>query len=305
MVMGAGPKTAYLCERGQTACFLQTKGSLQSRPTGMAAPPLVSIIIPATGGPSPATLASLRAQTHPNIEVIVVADGHERSDQVNRGARAARGEFLYRVDDDFVLDPDVVSEAVAKCLGGYDAVVIHNASEPTASRWARVRHFERECYRDETGSEFSRFVRRSAFFSVGGFDCSLDAEEDRDFHDRLLRSGFRVGRIRPKETHIGEPRTLAEVVRKQVYYGPSFARYYRKSGLRALLRLGPFRRSFVRHWREIAADPRVLCGFVVYQWVRYASACAGILAGPRARPKRDGLASAEGSTDRDAGGSAT
>lgn len=239
--------------------------------------PLVSVIIPTRAGPSCATVESLMAQTYPNIEVIVVAEGRERSEQANRGASLATGDYVYRVDDDFVLEPNVVSEAVTTCLKGYDGVVIHNESEPTVSRWAKVRHVERECYRDDAGSEFSKFVSRSAFFSVGGFDCNLFAEEDRDFHDRLLSSGYRIGRISAKETHTGEPSSLAEVVRKQVYYGPSFAAYFRKSGLKATLRLGPFRRCFIRHWREIAADPRVLCGFIVYQWVRYLSACAGFL----------------------------
>ncbi|MDG7011450.1 MAG: glycosyltransferase [Nitrososphaerota archaeon] len=261
----------------------------QARPRGQAgalaeaAQPLVSIIIPSRNGPSAATRASIGAQAYPNIEVIVVADGRERSAQINDGARAAMGEYLYRVDDDLVLEPGVVSEAVEACLGGCDAVVIHIESE-TSGRWARVRHLQRECYKDDFGSEFARFVSRTAFFSVGGFDEGLFAEEDRDFHDRLVGSGFRVGTVKAKETHIGEPRSLSDVVRRNAYYGPSFVAYYRKSGLRALLRLGPIRRSYIRHWREIAADPKMLCGFVVFEWVRYVSACAGALARERGNP---------------------
>lgn len=244
---------------------------------GKAPRPLVSVIIPSRRGASARTMASLWAQDYPNIEVIVVADGGERSSQINHGARAAQGEYLYRVDDDLVLEPGVVSEAVDACQRGWDGVVVHIESETGTGRWARVRGIQRECYKDDEGSEFARFVSRAAFFAVGGFDEGLFAEEDRDFHDRIVESGFRVGRIESKETHTGEPETLAEVVRKNAYYGPSFVAYYKKSGLRGILRLGPVRISYIRHWRDIAADPRVLCEFALFEWVRYVSACAGVL----------------------------
>jgi O-antigen biosynthesis protein len=43
------------------------------------------------------------------------------------------------------------------------------------------------------------------------------------------------------------------------------------------IRLGPFRRAFLRHWRDLAQDPSILLGFFLYQYVRYLSAIVGLL----------------------------
>ena len=94
--------------------------------------PLVSIIVPTRNSERylSACLCSIREQDYPNVELLVVDRdstdctveialtygatvlnaGPERSAQVNAGALAAQGIFLFRVDSDFVLAQTVVSE---------------------------------------------------------------------------------------------------------------------------------------------------------------------------------------------------
>src|SRR5204863_288384 len=80
-------------------------------------------------------LASVRRQTEPGVELLVVdnhsrdataeiarrhADrlivaGPERSRQRNLGAQAARAPWLLFVDSDMVLPPETVSECLAAC----------------------------------------------------------------------------------------------------------------------------------------------------------------------------------------------
>src|SRR3990172_7363179 len=86
-------------------------------------PGLVSIVVPTKNSSRTLSecLRSIREQTYPSIEIIVVDDyssdntrqialmfsativlcGGERSRQVNQGVKIAQGEFVYRVDSDF------------------------------------------------------------------------------------------------------------------------------------------------------------------------------------------------------------
>lgn len=63
-------------------------------------------------------------------------------------------------------------------------------------------------------------VRRSVFVSMGGFDETLETGEDPDLCVRISRSGLRIvedSRIRC--IHLGEPRTLTEVYRRERWHG--------------------------------------------------------------------------------------
>jgi len=262
--------------------------------------PLVSVVIPTRN--SEATiekcLRSLAEQSYKNLEVIVVDNysgdrtrevakqygvktclkGPERSAQVNFGAEKAVGKYIYRVDSDFVLQPDVIREAVESCeREGYDAILIHNTSDPTVSFWARVRKAERDCYKNDKLNVAARFWKKEVFLAVGGFDETLVAGDDYDLQNRLVKSGFRIGRIDAGETHIGEPRTLAEVVRKHYYYGKNMGSFIRKDPRKALRQLSPLRESYAKGLSDFFSDPILIVGFVIYQLVRYTAATIGII----------------------------
>jgi glycosyltransferase involved in cell wall biosynthesis len=268
----------------------------------MESNPLVSVIIPTYN--SERTLAkcleSIKNQTYRNIEVIIVdknsrdktvkiAKSHavkvfvikakERCQQVNFGAKKATGKYLYEVGSDFILEPNVIEEAVEKCeKEGYDAIVIHNTSDPTISFWSRVRKLERDCYRDDELNVAARFFRKGVFEAVGGFNESLIAAEDYDLHNRLLEKGFKIGRIQAQEIHIGEPKSLREVVKKHYYYGKTIREFIKANPQKGLKQLTPIRPAFIKHWKEFARHPILALGFAIYQAVRYFSAGLGYLA---------------------------
>lgn len=262
--------------------------------------PLVSVIVPTFNSETylEKCLKSIRAQTYPKLEVITVdnystdgtrkiarryADlillkGKERSEQVNFGVRHARGKYVYRVDSDFVLEPTVVEEAVNLCeTKGYDAIIIHNTSDPSVSFWAKVRKFERDFYRNDEFNVAARFLRKDVFEAIGGFDESLIAAEDYDLHNRLLTMSFKIGTIKAKEIHIGEPKSLAEVVRKHYYYGKTISSYIRKNPERAKKQLNPFRIGFLRNLPLFLKNPELAFGLAVYQFTRYFAAGVGFL----------------------------
>ncbi|HXW76001.1 MAG TPA: glycosyltransferase [Candidatus Eremiobacteraceae bacterium] len=259
---------------------------------------LVSVIIPTRNSAQylRRCVESIRAQTYRPIEIIVVdnasddgtrelasaiADrvltgGPERCAQCNAGARAARGDYFYRVDADFVLDPEVVAEGVAACRGGLDAACVPNRSDPSVSFWSRVRHFERLMYDGSPVFSGARFFTRHAFDAIGGFDETLVAGDDYDVNNRLAAAGLTVGWIHAAELHLGEPATLGDVARKSFYYGSVFGPFLRKSGARGIAQINPFRATYARHWRDFLKHPVLGAGFALMQMVKYASGAAGL-----------------------------
>jgi glycosyltransferase involved in cell wall biosynthesis len=262
--------------------------------------PLVSIVVPTLNSERflEKCLRSIREQTYRNVEVIVVdncskdrtreiaekyADsvllkGSERCAQVNFGVSQARGKYVYKVDSDFVLEPNVVEEAVESCeKQGYDGITVHNTSDPAVSFWARVRKMERDCYINDEVNVAARFWTKEVFESVGGFDVDLIAGDDYDLQNRLLKSGCKIGRIEAQETHIGEPRSMAEIFRKHYYYGQNIGLFIQKNQQRALTQLNPLRPSLIKGLSRSARQPTLIVGFLVYQFLRYSAASLGML----------------------------
>lgn len=262
--------------------------------------PLVSIIVPTKNSAKTlhACLESINLQSYRNFELIVVDNysndstheiatkfkaifflmGPERCTQVNFGVSKAKGKYIYRVDSDFVLERDVIKQAVGFCEEhGYDAIVVHNTSDSTVSFWALVRKMERDSYRDVDYTVAARFLRKNVFESLGGFDVNLVAGEDYDLQNRLIKGGFSVGRIYAQELHIGEPKSLQEIFLKHYYYGQNIDRFIQKDQRRALTQLSPFRFSVLRNFSVSYKKPVLLAGFFVYQTVRYIAAGLGMV----------------------------
>jgi GT2 family glycosyltransferase len=262
--------------------------------------PWVSIIIPTKDSEDTieSCLKSINAQTYSNIETIVVDNysrdktvaiaksygakvffqGPERAVQMNFGVTNAKGKYVYRVDSDFVLDPEVVEEAVARSEGfGYDGILIHNTSDPTISFWARVRKMERDSYRKDRTHVAVRFCKKQVFESICGFDADLVAGDDYDFQNRFVNGGYRIGNIKAQETHIGEPRSVPEIFRKHYYYGRNILPFIQKNPRKALTQLSPARASVAASLFNSSNEPVLIAGFLLYQFLRYFAAAVGLV----------------------------
>jgi glycosyltransferase involved in cell wall biosynthesis len=265
--------------------------------------PVVSIIIPTKN--SAKTLAtcldSIVNQYYKKIEIIIIDNhstdntieiarrytnaihtyGPERSFQINYGVQIASGKYIYRVDSDFVLERNVVSEAVNMAeANGYGAIIIHNTSDPTVSFWAKVRKFERDMY-DSGLDELKiavRFVRKDVFMSVGGFDTRMISGEDYDLHNRIIEK-YNIGRINAKETHLGEYKSLREVARINYFYGKNTGLFLRIHKTRGFRQVSPFRKVYLRNYKQFLRHPILSAGFIVYLTVKYFSAVLGLLVG--------------------------
>ena len=262
--------------------------------------PLVSVIIPTKN--SSKTLAqcldSLKDQDYGYIEIIVVDNystdntleiarrytnavytfSPERSSQLNYGVEKSSGKYIYRVDSDFILEPQIISEAVDVAeSNNYEAVLIHNTSDPTVSFWAKVRKFERDMYVSDGVNVAVRFIRRDIFLSLGGFDPELIYGEDYDLHNRIVQK-YSIGRINSKETHLAEYKSLIEVAKKNYYYGKSASKFLKKNKGKGFKQVSPFRKTYLKHLDEFFRNPIITIGFIIYQVVRYSSGMLGLLA---------------------------
>jgi glycosyltransferase involved in cell wall biosynthesis len=261
--------------------------------------PLVSIIIPTKNSSKTLEkcLESVKNQDYDNVEIIVVdnystdstleiARAHtgsvfvsspERSSQINYGVERSSGKYIYRVDSDFVLESSVISEAVAESEhGNYGAVLIHNTSDPNVSFWAKVRKFERDMYDVDNLNVAVRFMRKEVFLSVGGFDPHLVYGEDYDLHNRIIQK-YRIGRITAKEMHLGEYRSIKDVASVNYYYGKTAGLFLKKNKSRGYKQVSPFRKAYLRNYKEFLKHPGLGLGFVVYQTVRYSAGGLGLL----------------------------
>lgn len=270
--------------------------------------PLVSVVIPTLNSAHflKETLQSLRQQSYPNVEIIVVDNystdntrdiavsfgatvysiGPERAAQDNYGIRKASGEFVYLTGSDMIIDRDYIEQAVNKCLdGGYDAIYASVLSKKGGAFWEKVKALERLTFIGSNLIEAARFFKKSVFMELGGFDEELVGVEE-DFQHRLDRAGYRTGRINAREVHLHEATTLTEVFKKSYYYGRFMPSYLKKYPLRGSRQLFPVRPAYIYNIKVFLKEPIYLFGFIIYKIVQYSGGTLGLIAGLSQRNKK-------------------
>ena len=181
---------------------------------------LVSVVIPCFNHARflADALDSVRAQTWPHVEVIVVDDGSTDQPafvvsqypevhfikQVNRGlseARnvgwsASRGRIIIFLDADDVLAPGAASAAVEQFEANPDAMlafgrleIMDAAGKPVPATLPIVteRFYEELLRRNYIRTPAMAAVRRDAIELVGGFDPSCSPSADYDLYLRVAR----------------------------------------------------------------------------------------------------------------------
>lgn len=263
--------------------------------------PLVSVIVPTYNSEVflDACLASISRQRYKNIEVIVVDNnstdqtkkiakkytkniynkGPERSAQVNYGVRIAKGKFIYKVDSDFVLDKDVISQCVDEANKGYEAIVVHNSPDTKVSWIAKIRKFEVDMYKYDITHSSARFVRKDIYQRVGGFDESITAGEDYDFQNKLNRIDTKTGFINAEALHLGEPTHFWQHMKKYFKYGADFVNYKAANDSESKAQLSFFRSVYLRNWKIFIMHPIYACGFMGYNICKFTAGGFGYMLG--------------------------
>lgn len=257
----------------------------------------ISFVVPTrnSGRTLDACLGSLRAQTHPYVEVIVVdnrssddtpaiarrlADllvewGPERSAQRNRGTACSTGDVVVFIDSDMVLEPHVATAIHDRFDADPEtgALIIPERSFGDGFL-SRCRELEKRLYVGDAAVESPRAFRRELIESLGGWDESLTAAEDWDLADRT-RAVTRVGRVPAWIWHDEGRIRLRATFAKKRYYGrwvDQYVRMHVTSGGRKLLRT-----SLLSRPGELARHPVLTAGLATLKLTE----AAGLLAGAR------------------------
>jgi GT2 family glycosyltransferase len=191
----------------------------------------------------------------------------------NRGARAARYEFLAFTDDDCEPEPGWLRALGARLRGTPDALVggrtrngLPHNSYSNASQL--ILDMVYAFYNAEPGD--ARFfatnnlaVRAALFHEAGGLDERFRVSEDREFCDRWRHEGRRLI-YEPDAVIIHRhPLTLANFWRQHFRYGRGAARFHRAAGARRSGRLGDhvgFHLHLPRWWRQARTSDRTAPG---------------------------------------------
>jgi glycosyltransferase involved in cell wall biosynthesis len=280
----------------------KTNNSLRNQVNLSEDKPLVSVLIPTynSGSTIEKCVESVKAQTYQNIEIIVIDNyssdgtkriaeslgvktltkGPERSAQMNYGVSCAIGKYILRVDSDMILDKDLIEKCLRLCHKGAEAIVVPVLPHPNGPNnfWVSCRMLEQKMLLDDMVNVAPRFIDRSVFLAVGGYDETIVAWEDYDLHNRLLESGCKVFSLQDSALwHLGEASSLGEVVVRMVRYGKtgSLGLFTKKHGLSGLKQISIIRPSFFKHRNYFITDPAHFVGIFVMKIVQSVSVALG------------------------------
>jgi len=244
-------------------------------------------------------LKSIKAQTYPSIELIVVdnnskdktpqiakkyADqlltkGPERSAQRNFGIQKSQGEYIAWFDADMQLTPKVIKECIREMEKDKKtkALVIPEKSVGTGF-WADCKALEKKCYLGDRKIEAVRFVEKKAFNKVGKLSESFISGEDWDITSRLRQADYKIGRIKSFVIHNEGNLKLTDTLKKKYYYATrSFPYIQRHIKSPSDIFLFVFRPAFIRNWRLLLSNPQHTTGLFFMKAGEFTVGAVGIL----------------------------
>lgn len=170
-----------------------------------------------------AALQSLRAQSYPDIELIVVDGGSKDDtcarvacfqdlkpkilcepdqgiyDAMNKGVAMATGDAVYFLNADDRLAHPAALAHLARALAtdpvtqiAFGDVVVTGES---CDQWRSHRHVTTARFGFETLCHQATLTRRTVFDCVGGFDISLKVSADLDWFMRCGKAGLQFGYV--------------------------------------------------------------------------------------------------------------
>ncbi len=232
-----------------------------------SAEPLVTVIVPVRDGARylASCLAAIEADPYPAAQrEILVADNGSTDGSMeiarslgarvvlkpgvrvsalrNAAAREAKGDLLAFIDVDHRIAAGWLPAALAALSDSRVVAAGAPYSSPANPTWVQVMY---DAMRDHASTTAptrwlgsgNLVVRKAAFDAINGFDPVLEACEDVDLCRRLrLQGGTLISTPGMVSVHLGDPRTLRELFRGELWRG--------RDNLRVSLR-APF------SWRDL------------------------------------------------------
>lgn len=271
---------------------------------------LVSVVVPTyNNGKSLAVcLDSIRVQTYPNVELIVVdndsADntrgiaekhgarfftaGPDQSRgrvfgapfQRNFGFCKSRGEYVYYVDADMILPEGLIEECVDVMKKNLECKALIIAEESFGMGfWAKCKWLERRTYWGDDTVEAPRFFDKATLEQMGYLDDTVGAD-DWDLALRMRRKSHEILRTKNYIRHDEGNLKLSKLIRKRFLYGKDVFKFKEKHGTRVFYTyFTPFRRSYLKNTLFLLSHPILLAGMIFMRACEYSGGAAGIMYG--------------------------
>ena len=152
-----------------------------------------------------------------------------RSQARNIGAKKARNDIIAFIESDSVYDKKWTRYVLEEFKKGANAVIDRRAAYKPKTLISRINN-EIFNIRYKNYTPFSMWIiKKDLFLRLGRFDENLEAAEDRDFGDRLIKSNHKIAFAKKAvQYHKGEPSTLKETLARAWWYGKNIPKYYKK-----------------------------------------------------------------------------
>jgi glycosyltransferase involved in cell wall biosynthesis len=264
--------------------------------------PLVSINIPTYNSERTLDecLKSVKNQTYKNIEIIVI-DGYSQdrtleivkkygaktyfskilSDARRVGVEKSLGKYIFFVDSDQVLTPDVISKCVDKCeKEGYDAITLFEQSIIEKNTFIeRVIAYDKWLFHSQHndhpvyGTAIPRFFRAELLKKIK-WPKSLAVQEHNLIYYRIMEAGARVTFMNNFIYHY-EPSSLTQFVRKFYRYGFYYIPALREDKKLVISHSMPRRVYFSK---RALTNPLLFSGLFLLYFIKGFATLAGVVA---------------------------
>ena len=246
-------------------------------------------------------LDSVKGQSYKNIEIMVM-DSHSKDRTLDiarsygaaivfaptlaaarkAGADASRGEFIFILDSDQILEPNVIELCVAACTQqGYDGATLFEKSLITRNTFVeRIIAYDKDIFhslQDDDpvkGTAIPRFFRASYFKKIEFEKNPPITFEHTIIHKKIVDMGAKIKFIDAFIWH-HETTTVREVARKFFRYGYYYIPAYKFDRRLTVYHSLPRRTYF--HYKALK-NPILFFGLFFLYFIKAISAFAGTLA---------------------------
>ena len=244
-------------------------------------------------------LNSVKKQTYENIEIVIMDSySKDRTLEIAKeygakivfaptlatarkaGSEASRGDYIFILDSDQILEPDVIERCVRACEDeGYDGVTLFERSLITKNTFVeRVIAYDKEIFHslhdDDPikGTAIPRFFRASYFKRVEFEKNPPITFEHTIIHHKIVEMGAKIKFVNAYIWH-HETTTIREVARKFYRYGYFYIPALKFNKEIAIYHSMPRRTYF--HYRAFN-DPVFFIGLFFVYLVKAVSAFTGV-----------------------------
>lgn len=193
----------------------------------------------------------------------------------NIGASKARGEILYHVDCDMMLEKGLLVEIEKLIAEKYDALIVHE-EDITKGFWSKCKAFERRCYWGNDKIESARVVKRSVFEKVGGYDESVSSGEDFNIHKKYKAIG-KIGFCKKVVQHNLGSLSFWKTIKKKYNYGKTATIYSSSNQESGLLVLIDEVKCYINNYRQFLSSPVYGLGALILKFSEYFAGALGLL----------------------------